>query len=251
MTHGFRSTLPTRVFWCLCVALRCQYGGYPRLVCLHVGDGRDADARRLDDVDGVDADARTNVARRGGGVPCHVGRDDGGDDAAVLGPNAGALPPGRWQDRRVAPRPPDRARWRRFLLRLDRVRSGSFSAWRRAGGDRDAAASAGARCTNCGWCNCPDGRLLPVHRQQGPSSCLLPGGAGTAWRHGLRIGFHCSFCCAGLMAILLVIGVMNIRAMVILAAVIAVERLAPASLRAVWVIGAVVGAGLFLIVRAA
>jgi hypothetical protein len=25
--------------------------------------------RRLDDVDGVDADARTDVARRGGGVP--------------------------------------------------------------------------------------------------------------------------------------------------------------------------------------
>jgi hypothetical protein len=32
--------------------------------CGHVGDGRDADARRLDDGDGVDADARTDVARR-------------------------------------------------------------------------------------------------------------------------------------------------------------------------------------------
>jgi predicted metal-binding membrane protein len=54
------------------------------------------------------------------------------------------------------------------------------------------------------------------------------------------------------MAILLVIGVMNIRAMVILAAFITVERIAPAGLRVVWVIGAVVvGAGLFLIVRAA
>ncbi len=51
---------------------------------VHVGDGRDADARRLDDVDGVDADARTDVARRRGVVPWHVGRDDGGDDAAVL-----------------------------------------------------------------------------------------------------------------------------------------------------------------------
>jgi predicted metal-binding membrane protein len=29
-------------------------------VRVHVGDGRDADARRLDDVDGVDADARTD-----------------------------------------------------------------------------------------------------------------------------------------------------------------------------------------------
>jgi hypothetical protein len=33
---------------------------------------------RLDDVDGVDADARTYVARRRGVVPWHVGRDDGG-----------------------------------------------------------------------------------------------------------------------------------------------------------------------------
>jgi predicted metal-binding membrane protein len=80
----------------------------------------------------------------------------------------------------------------------------------------------------------------------------LPAGAGTAWRHGLRIGFHCSFCCAGLMAILLVIGVMNIRAMVILAAIITVERLVPDGVRVVRVIGAVVvGAALFLIARAA
>jgi len=70
-------------------------------VRVHVGDGRDADARRLDDVDGVDADARTDVARRRV-VPRYVGRDDGGDDAAVLGPNAVALPPGRWQDRRAS-----------------------------------------------------------------------------------------------------------------------------------------------------
>ena len=54
-------------------AFRCQRGGNDRLVRVHVGDGRDADARRLDDVDGVDADARTDVARRRGVVPRHVG----------------------------------------------------------------------------------------------------------------------------------------------------------------------------------
>src|SRR4029077_4602289 len=32
----------------------------------------------------------------------------------------------------------------------------------------------------------------------------LPADAGTAWRHGLRLGLHCCHCCAGLMAILLV-----------------------------------------------
>src|SRR5437667_6368163 len=97
-THGFRASFPARFFGRLGAALRCQRGGNDRLVRGHVGDGRDADARRLDDVDGVDADARTDVARRRGVVPWHVGRDDGGDDAAVLGPNAVALPPGRWQD---------------------------------------------------------------------------------------------------------------------------------------------------------
>ena len=80
--------------------LRCQRGGNDRLVRVHVGDGRDADARRLDDVDGVDADARTDVARRRGVVPRHVGRDDVSDDAAILGANAVALPPDRRQDRR-------------------------------------------------------------------------------------------------------------------------------------------------------
>src|SRR2546427_85864 len=87
------------VFWRLSAALHCQRSGNGRLVRVHVGDGRDADARWLDDVDGVDADARADVARRRVVVPWHVGRDDGGDDAAddaaVLGPNAVALPPGR------------------------------------------------------------------------------------------------------------------------------------------------------------
>jgi len=41
------------------------------------------DARRLDPIDGLDADARTELARCGGIVPRHVDRDDGGDDAAI------------------------------------------------------------------------------------------------------------------------------------------------------------------------
>src|SRR5713101_7282800 len=85
-TYGFRASFPASLSWRISAALRCQRGGDDRLVRVHVGDGRDADARRLDDVDGVDADARTDVARRRGVVPRHVGRDDGGDDAAVPGP---------------------------------------------------------------------------------------------------------------------------------------------------------------------
>ena len=137
--HGFRASFPASVSRRLGAALRGQRGGDDRLVCVHVGDGRDADARRLDDVDGVDADARTDLARRGGVVPRHVGRDDGGDDAAVPGPDAVALSPGGWPDRRDAPRWADRAGGRGVLLRLDRVRNGRFSLGRRAGGDRDAA----------------------------------------------------------------------------------------------------------------
>src|SRR5256884_4440527 len=56
----------------------------------------------------------------------------------------------------------------------------------------------------------------------------LPADAGTAWRHGLRLGLHCSQCCAGLMAVLLVIGVMDPRAMAVVAAAITLHRLAPA-----------------------
>src|SRR5437773_3341052 len=79
----------------------------------------------------------------------------------------------------------------------------------------------------------------------------LPADAGTAWRHGLRLGLHCTNCCVGLMAILLVIGVMDLRAMAVVAAAITVERLAPAGERVARATGAVViGAGLFLIARA-
>ncbi len=81
---------------------------------------------------------------------------------------------------------------------------------------------------------------------------ILPADAGSAWRHGLRLGLHCSCCCIGLTAVLLVIGVMDLRAMAVVAAAITAERLAPAGPRVAHAIGAVlVGAGLFVIARAA
>jgi predicted metal-binding membrane protein len=80
----------------------------------------------------------------------------------------------------------------------------------------------------------------------------LPADAGTAWRHGLRLGLHCSSCSAGLTAILLVLGVMDARVMAVVTAAITVERLAPAGARARRAIGAVVvAAGMFAIARAA
>jgi predicted metal-binding membrane protein len=95
-------------------------------------------------------------------------------------------------------------------------------------------------------------RHLVCCREAPGRGCTLPADAGTAWRHGLRLGLHCGYCCAGLMAILLVIGVMDLRAMAVVAAAITVERIAPAGERVARATGAVVvAAGLFLIARAA
>jgi predicted metal-binding membrane protein len=95
-------------------------------------------------------------------------------------------------------------------------------------------------------------RHLACCREAPGHSRALPEDAGTAWRHGLRLGLHCSYCCAGPMAILLVVGVMDLRAMAIVAAAITVERLAPAGERVARATGAaVVVAGLFSLVRAA
>ena len=85
-----------------------------------------------------------------------------------------------------------------------------------------------------------------------PARGLTPAGdAGTAWRYGLRLGLHCSRSCAGLTAILLVIGVMDLRVMALVTAAITAERLAPSGERVARAIGVVaVGAGVFLIARA-
>jgi predicted metal-binding membrane protein len=86
-----------------------------------------------------------------------------------------------------------------------------------------------------------------------PGPCLrLPADAGSAWRHGLCLGLRCSYCCAGPTAILLVVGVMDLRAMAVVTAAITLERLAPAGERVARAVGAlVVAAGLWLIARAA
>ena len=51
--------------------------------------------------------------------------------------------------------------------------------------------------------------------------------AATAWRNGLRLGAHCVACSAGLTACLLVVGVMDLRAMAVVTVAMTVERLAP------------------------
>jgi predicted metal-binding membrane protein len=94
-------------------------------------------------------------------------------------------------------------------------------------------------------------RHLACCRQAPGRGGPLRANAGTAWRYGVRLGLHCSYCCAGLMAILLVVGIMDLRAMVAVTAAITVERLAPAGERVARATGVIiVGAGVLLIARA-
>lgn len=79
-----------------------------------------------------------------------------------------------------------------------------------------------------------------------------PAPGGDAWRFGLRLGLRCAASCAGLTAILLVTGVMDLRAMAVVSAAITLERLASAGQRMARCIGVVaIGAGLLLMLRAA
>ena len=88
--------------------------------------------------------------------------------------------------------------------------------------------------------------------REGGGGRTVPADAGTAWRHGMRLGLHCSCCSAGLTAILLVMGVMDLRVMAVVTTAITAERLAPAGERVARAIGViVVGAGMLLLARAA
>src|SRR5437867_8257417 len=95
-------------------------------------------------------------------------------------------------------------------------------------------------------------RRLAFCREAPARGLTLPADASTAWRHGLCLGLHCAYSCAALMAIVLVIGIMDLRAMAVVTAAITAERLAPAGVRVARAMGSVVvGAGLFLIAQAA
>jgi predicted metal-binding membrane protein len=75
--------------------------------------------------------------------------------------------------------------------------------------------------------------------------------AATAWRLGVRLGLHCGYCCSNLMMILLVLGVMDLRAMAVVTAAITLERLSPVGARIPQLIGTIViGAGMFLVTHA-
>ncbi|WP_043203980.1 DUF2182 domain-containing protein [Paraburkholderia acidipaludis] len=75
-------------------------------------------------------------------------------------------------------------------------------------------------------------------------------GARAALRHGVRLGLHCSGCCAGFTVMLLAVGVMDLRAMACAAAAIFAERFAPGGERVARTTGLlIVAAGLVMILR--
>lgn len=84
-------------------------------------------------------------------------------------------------------------------------------------------------------------RELPIHGRS------LPMNVGNAWRYGLRRGLHCCYCCAGLTAVLVVNGVMDLGVMAAVTAAITVERIVPTGkhvARAIGVVVIVIGFGL-------
>jgi predicted metal-binding membrane protein len=231
-------------------------------VQLHVGNGRDADARRLEDVDDLDANARTELARGRCIVSWHVGRNDGGDDAAIRDPGAGTLPGVRCANKRDTPRSANSASGAGYFFVWTVIGAAVFPLgialaaieMRQSALARTVPITIGVVVLIAGvlqftvW---KAHHLACCREALGPDR-TLPANAGTAWRHGLRLGIHCGKCCANLTAILLVIGVMDLRAMALVTVAITLERLAPAGepvARAIGVI--VIGAGLFLIARAA
>lgn len=79
----------------------------------------------------------------------------------------------------------------------------------------------------------------------------LPARSLAACRDGLRLGLHCARCCAGLTAVLLVTGIMDVSAMAALTGAITLERLAPAGERVARFIGMLmIGAALLLVLGA-
>jgi predicted metal-binding membrane protein len=76
-------------------------------------------------------------------------------------------------------------------------------------------------------------------------------GSAAAMRQGLRLGLACCASCAGLTALLLVNGVMDLRVMAVVAAAITAERFAPAGERIARSIGGLMlGAGAIQLARA-
>jgi predicted metal-binding membrane protein len=216
----------------------------------------------LDHVDGVGADARTDLAGLGSFVSPHVDRDDDSDDAAILGSSVVAIPTGRHDARQQALALADRADgpgyflvWAGFgimVFPLGIALAGIERQQPTLARTVPMATAAVVLIAGALQFTAWKARQLGCCREVPGRGRTLPADAATAWRHGLRLGVQCSYACAGLTATLLVVGVMDLRGMALVTAGITAERLAPNGKHVARAIGAiVVVAGLFLTATAA
>jgi predicted metal-binding membrane protein len=231
-------------------------------VRVDVGDGRDDDARRLDDVDGLDADARQTWTEAGATFLGMWTVMMVGDDAAVPRADARAVSR-RGQESGEGP-----------LGRLTAiVGAGYYAVWTAIG---IAAFPLGVALASIEMREAAIARAVPFAvglivlsagllqltkwKAHGLACCREAQGCGrasradarTAWRHGIELGIRCARSCGNLMALLLVLGVMDLWAMAVVTAAVTVERVAPAGERIARVTGAVVSAsGMLMIARAA
>jgi predicted metal-binding membrane protein len=83
--------------------------------------------------------------------------------------------------------------------------------------------------------------------RKSPECAGKPGSS--AWRTGWRLGVQCLRCCLGPTAVLLVVGVMDLRAMAVTAIAICAERLAPRGQRVARVIGSILIAAALILIR--
>ena len=93
-------------------------------------------------------------------------------------------------------------------------------------------------------------RHLAFCREESDRHLAPHAGVRAALHYGLRLGLHCSQSCAGLTAVALALGVMDLRVMGAVAIAVTAERLAPAGTRVTQAIGVVIiGAGVLLCAR--
>jgi len=91
-------------------------------------------------------------------------------------------------------------------------------------------------------------RQLALCREVPARGRALRADVGAAWRFGVCLGLHCCRSCAGLTAVALALGIMDLRVMIVVTAAITAERLAPAGERVARFVGVVAAvAGMFLI----
>jgi predicted metal-binding membrane protein len=89
--------------------------------------------------------------------------------------------------------------------------------------------AAGAAMLIAGALQFTDWKARQLECCAGKAEKIVSNSFAAAWRHGLKLGLRCNYCCASFTAILLVIGVMDLWAMAVVMTAISAERLLPAS----------------------